>query len=133
LRERRLSDVPGDSADLLSVAEEVLQETFLKLIESISSFRGESSLRTWLYKLAVNQALMVRWRRCQRPEEPLELLLPEFHQRGHLAKFKPNLSPLAQAAELLERRELLDLAHSARVLPPEESCAIDVMRNLESR
>lgn len=132
LRERRLSDVPGDSADLVSVAEEILQETFLKLIESISRFRAESSFRTWLYELAVNQALMVRRRRCQRPEEPLELHLPEFDQRGHLAKLKPNLSALAQAAELPERRELLELARSAIERLPEESRAVLVLRDLES-
>ena len=39
-------------------AEDVLQETFLKIIKNISGFRGESSLTTWVYKIATNNALM---------------------------------------------------------------------------
>lgn len=39
-------------------AEGVLQETFLKVLESLHSFRGESKLGTWIYRIAVNYALM---------------------------------------------------------------------------
>lgn len=45
-------------------AEDVLQETFLKALRGLSSFEGRSSLSTWLYRIAVNEALMlVRKRR----------------------------------------------------------------------
>lgn len=40
-------------------AEDVLQETFIKALRSISSFEGRSSLSTWLYRIAVNEALMM--------------------------------------------------------------------------
>ena len=40
-------------------AEDVLQETFLQAIRHISGFEGRSSLSTWLYRIAVNQALMI--------------------------------------------------------------------------
>jgi len=40
-------------------AEDVLQETFIKALRSISSFEGRSSLSTWLYRIAVNEALMI--------------------------------------------------------------------------
>lgn len=39
-------------------AEDVLQETFLKILKKIHDFRGESSLATWIYKIATNNALM---------------------------------------------------------------------------
>ena len=38
-------------------AEDAAQETFIKVYESISSFRGESSLSTWIYRIAVHKAL----------------------------------------------------------------------------
>ena len=39
-------------------AEDVLQETFLNVIKSIKTFRGESTLSTWIYKITTNTALM---------------------------------------------------------------------------
>lgn len=39
-------------------AEDVLQETFIKALRGLSSFEGRSSLSTWLYRIAVNEALM---------------------------------------------------------------------------
>ena len=38
-------------------AEDVLQEVFLQAHRKLGGFRGESSLGTWLYRLAVNQCL----------------------------------------------------------------------------
>ncbi len=40
-------------------AEDVLQETFIKALRSIREFEGRSSLATWLYRIAVNEALMM--------------------------------------------------------------------------
>lgn len=40
-------------------AEDVLQETFIKALKSLDSFEGRSSISTWLYRIAVNEALMV--------------------------------------------------------------------------
>jgi len=40
-------------------AEDVLQETFLKALRALPKFEGRSSLSTWLYRIAVNEALMV--------------------------------------------------------------------------
>jgi RNA polymerase sigma-70 factor (ECF subfamily) len=38
-------------------ADDVLQNTFVKAWTNISSFRGESKLSTWLYKIAYNESL----------------------------------------------------------------------------
>ncbi len=37
-------------------AADVVQEVFLKVFRTINSFRGQSSLRTWIYRIAVNEA-----------------------------------------------------------------------------
>lgn len=49
----------GDSND----AEDVLQETYLKALRALPAFEGRSSLITWLYRIAVNEALMMIRRR----------------------------------------------------------------------
>lgn len=43
----------GNPAD----AEDILQEIFLSAHRKLDSFRGESALGTWLYRLATNQCL----------------------------------------------------------------------------
>ena len=39
-----------------SDAEDVVQETFLRAYHGLAKFRGESSLKTWLYAIALNRA-----------------------------------------------------------------------------
>jgi RNA polymerase sigma-70 factor (ECF subfamily) len=40
-------------------AEDVLQNTFLSALTHLSNFEGRSSVLTWLYRIAVNESLMV--------------------------------------------------------------------------
>jgi RNA polymerase sigma-70 factor (ECF subfamily) len=40
-------------------AEDALQETFLKAFRSIKNFKEQSSISTWLYRIATNEALMM--------------------------------------------------------------------------
>jgi len=44
-------------------AEDALQETFLRVFRTVADFRGESTLRTWLYRIATNEALRLIERR----------------------------------------------------------------------
>ena len=45
----RLTDNPEEARDLT-------QETFLRVVQSVKNFRGEASLKTWLFRIAINQA-----------------------------------------------------------------------------
>ena len=45
----RLVDDPSEAAD-------VVQEVFLKVFRSIGQFKGNSSLKTWIYRIAYNEA-----------------------------------------------------------------------------
>jgi len=38
-------------------AEDIAQDVFIELFESIASFRNESKLSTWIYRIAVNKSL----------------------------------------------------------------------------
>lgn len=51
-------------------AEDILQNTFLNALTHLSGFEGRSSLSTWLYRIAANEALMLIRRR--KPEVDLE-------------------------------------------------------------
>jgi RNA polymerase sigma-70 factor (ECF subfamily) len=45
----RLIDDPADAPD-------VTQEVFIKIFRKIDSFRGDCSLKTWVYRIAINEA-----------------------------------------------------------------------------
>jgi len=45
----RLLNDQSDAAD-------VLQEVFIKIFRNVATFRGDSSLRTWVYRIAVNES-----------------------------------------------------------------------------
>ena len=40
-------------------AEDVLQETYIKAFRALKTFEGRSSLETWLFRIAANEALML--------------------------------------------------------------------------
>ena len=45
----RLLDTPSEASD-------VVQEVFLKVFRNIASFRSQSTLKTWIYRITVNEA-----------------------------------------------------------------------------
>jgi RNA polymerase sigma-70 factor, ECF subfamily len=57
-------------------AKDALQDTFLSAFRAFDGFRGESSLSTWLYRIASNACLKARRRGKFEPER--ELSLEEF-------------------------------------------------------
>jgi len=56
----RLLNDPGETND-------VVQEVFLKIFRSVGSFRRQSSLKTWIYRIAINETHNHRrWRHRRR-------------------------------------------------------------------
>ncbi|MES2788574.1 MAG: RNA polymerase sigma factor [Planctomycetota bacterium] len=49
-------------------AEEVTQEVLVKVITSLSTFRGESKFRTWLYRIVANHVLNMKRRSAEAQE-----------------------------------------------------------------
>ena len=82
---RRLTRTPHD-------AEDVLQETFLEVVRSISHFRGDGSFAGWIHRVAASKALM---RLRQRGSRPPEDQLPD-----ELIDSSP--APTATAAERVD-------------------------------
>ena len=60
-------------------ARDLTQETFLRAFQSITHFRGESDLRTWIYRIAINQARnRWRWWRRRRRDATVSIDAPEL-------------------------------------------------------
>lgn len=62
-------------------AEDAVQETLLKALQSIQGFREESSLYTWLYRITCNQSLL-KLRQRHRVVS-IEPYLPQFENGQH--------------------------------------------------
>jgi len=62
-------------------AEDVLQETFLRVYLHIGEFQGRSGLKTWLYRIATHQALAVL-RRRQRKLDAATTTLDDDEEDG---------------------------------------------------
>jgi RNA polymerase sigma-70 factor (ECF subfamily) len=75
----RLTENPEEARDLT-------QETFLRAFQSIGHFRGDSDLRTWIYRIAINQARnRWRWWRRRKREVTVSLDSSDDAQRQPLA------------------------------------------------
>jgi RNA polymerase sigma factor (sigma-70 family) len=53
-------------------AEDATQEILIRLVTSLSTFRGESSFKTWAYRVASNHLLTTRKRAAEQRTESLE-------------------------------------------------------------
>ena len=62
-------------------ARDLTQETFLRAFQSIRSFRGDSDLRTWIYRIAINQARN-RWRWWRRRRRDSTVSIDSTDENG---------------------------------------------------
>ncbi len=60
-------------------AEDIVQDSLLKAIDKIDSFRGDSSFGTWLYAIALNEARGHLDREKHRQLKSIEEYLPSSH------------------------------------------------------
>lgn len=58
----------GDHTD----AQDATQDTFLTLVRRAGTFRGDSKLSTWIYRVAVNACNDLARKRARRPSTPVE-------------------------------------------------------------
>ena len=89
-------------------ARDLTQETFLRAFQSIIHFRGESDLRTWIYRIAINQARnRWRWWRRRRREVTVSIDAPEIGggRLGLVATLKANTVRDPEQDALLSERE----------------------------
>jgi RNA polymerase sigma-70 factor (ECF subfamily) len=89
-------------------ARDLTQETFLRAFQSIGRFRGEADLRTWLYRIAINQARnRWRWWRRRRRDSTVSL---------DATQGETNQTLMATLVEGSENPEQRTLAHEREVV-----------------
>jgi RNA polymerase sigma-70 factor (ECF subfamily) len=112
---RRIGSMVRNATDV----EDLLQEVFLKVWRHLSTFRSESSFRTWMISVAVNEVLQShrreqrwRWSQTQRDLDTLTSTCESPHQS-------------------LTRSEATHAVRSAVVGLPEKYRQVLILRDLE--
>lgn len=90
-------------------AEDAVQETFLKIQRSISSFRGQSSFATWIFRVLVNTCYDLRRSRLRKKEVATEDQSPDDAPRP-----EPRAPSAHPALRLALERALAQLTRHQR-------------------
>jgi RNA polymerase sigma-70 factor, ECF subfamily len=103
-------------------AMEVAQESFFRAYRKITSFQGQSSFYTWLYRIAVNICIDHQRREKRSPLEFRESMDEVFEQQNEVAK-----DPFSDVHDRELREKMLSAIDD---LTPEHKAVI-VLRTLE--
>jgi RNA polymerase sigma-70 factor, ECF subfamily len=119
----RIVNDPSDAAD-------TTQEVFLKVFRGMKQFQGESSLKTWIYRIALHEASNRRrwWFRHKAQEtsiEPVAAGEAEYSGEEHLVD--PGESPFDQFAH----SEVRAVVEEALAHVPEPYRTAVILRDLE--
>lgn len=113
----------GDRDEALDLS----QEVFLRVFRTISSFRGQSSLKTWIYRIVINQARNRQrfWRRRRRADQVS--LDQHVAEHGDLTQPGDGTSP----DRALARKELAVRLWSALNGLPFDQRTVVVLREID--
>lgn len=109
-----------------SAASDATQATFVRVWEALSSFRGDASFSTWIYRITMNVCLDELRRR---KKEPLSLTEEDDDGGPAGERDMPDLSD--EPASSAEQRELQELVHEAIGRLSEDFRAVIVLYDLQ--
>ncbi|MFN2578664.1 MAG: sigma-70 family RNA polymerase sigma factor [Pyrinomonadaceae bacterium] len=122
--ERLVAEHSGDVYALLhrlttdpEEARDLTQETFLRAFQNIDRFRGDSSLKTWIYRIAINQARnRWRWWRRRKRDVTVSLDATDEHRDRPLATTLPSENTPSPEQETLAREREAQLREALKGL-----------------
>ena len=122
---RILTD-PSDAAD-------ITQEVFVKVFRKIGSFHGESSLRTWSYRIARNEASNQRrwWVRHKQRDVPIDQELTENGSASPVTLKDMLVDPAESPFDMVERAENRERVERALKTVPEPYRTTLILRDIE--
>ena len=95
----RLTENPDEASDLT-------QDTFLRAVRSIKSFRGESELKTWLFRIAINESRnRFRWWKRRRRDLTISLDAPVGESETRISDMLADNSASPEESTLSRERE----------------------------
>jgi RNA polymerase sigma-70 factor (ECF subfamily) len=112
-----------------ALAEDCVQDAFVNAFRKIGDFEGRSSLKTWLHRIVVNQALMKIRSRGRRREDPIDGLLPEFDDQA--CRIEAPWQHMATPDQVLERDDQRAMVRNAIDRLPDNYRIVLQLRDIE--
>ena len=117
----------GNQAD----AEEIAQEVFLTIFQKLDSFRGESQLSSWIYRVTANAAFMKLRDRRKRAKVDFDEKLAAGEDLPHVTTTFPQSDWSGTADNLMERGELGDRLSDAIAALPDKFKLIFLLKDVQ--
>jgi RNA polymerase sigma-70 factor (ECF subfamily) len=121
-----------------AVAEEIVQEAWLGVLQGLDQFEGRSSFKTWLFRIVVNRAKTRSEREGRtvpfsalEPAVPAERFLGPDHPEWPSHWAVPPRSWGASADEQLQSQETLDLIEGAIAALPATQREVITLRDVQ--
>lgn len=115
----------GDHA----LAEDCVQDAFIKLFRHIDGFEQRSSLRSWVHRIVVNEALMKLRSKRTRGEASIDELMPEFDENA--CRIEGPWQYLATPEEIFARQDRRALVLTKIQELPESYRVVLLLRDIE--
>jgi RNA polymerase sigma-70 factor, ECF subfamily len=110
-------------------ARDAVQEAFIKLHSAIDTFRGESSLLTWLQRILINICLSRLRKAKQVNEVSIDDFLPDFFEDGH--RMNPKGDWPGALSESMSREKICELMHANIKLLPDTYRTVLLLRDID--
>jgi RNA polymerase sigma-70 factor (ECF subfamily) len=110
-------------------ANDIASETFVRVFNSIGSFRGDASFLTWLFRVITNIYLDERKRQKARPRQSLEEII-ELEETSLVRQIE---DPQPGPEEVVQAGERTDLLQAAILALPEYQRVMIVLYHTESK
>jgi RNA polymerase sigma-70 factor, ECF subfamily len=94
-------------------ASDVTQQAFVRAFKGLAAFRGAASVRSWLYRIAINCALS--WLRDHRREEPTEIAEDSLADGGPAA-----------SVGMIKNEDSVRLRAAIEQLPPKQKMVLEL-------
>jgi RNA polymerase sigma-70 factor, ECF subfamily len=122
----RMSHDRADAADLT-------QEVFVKVFRGVGRFHGESSLRTWIYRIALHEASNQRrwWMRHKQQEVPIEQEIYESDSSAPIRLKEMLVDPAESPFDTVLHAETRARVEAALAQVPEPYRTTLILRDIE--
>lgn len=112
-------------------AAELTQETFVKVIEKIGTFRAQSSFYTWLFRVAVNTTLNFCRKKFRVSTQSLDMPVgSDGENRRNLSDYLVDRTEI-DPAEIAQKKETVQMVTAALGKLTEDHRVVIILRDIE--